>query len=79
MKEEARLNEIPTESLLTEVCKQDGNSHILEVRNVGDVLEFYLDGKEVFSGDWTNNFLKVFKRAIEMWDGSNHESIVEYV
>ena len=25
-----------------------------------DVLEFYVNGKKLFSGDWTDNFLEVF-------------------
>lgn len=62
------LNEIPTESLLTEVVITDEDNKVLEVRNVGEVLEFYLNGKLLFSGDWTGNFMKVFKRALELWE-----------
>jgi hypothetical protein len=32
----------------------------LEIHYENDVLEFYVNGKQLFSGDWTNNFLKVF-------------------
>jgi len=32
----------------------------LEIRYEDDVLEFYVNGKKLFSGDWTNNFLEVF-------------------
>lgn len=60
------------EALITIVvpAKGDtGNGVELEIRNVGDVLEFRLAGKLVFSGDWTNNFLEIFKRALEIWEG----------
>jgi hypothetical protein len=30
-----------------------------------DVLEFYLDGKKVFSGDWSGNFRKLFEILLE--------------
>jgi len=32
----------------------------LEIHYEDDVLEFYVNGKKLFSGDWTNNFLEVF-------------------
>jgi len=32
----------------------------LEIHYENDVLEFYVNGKKLFSGDWTNNFLEVF-------------------
>jgi len=32
----------------------------LEIHYENDVLEFYVNGKKLFSGDWTNNFLQVF-------------------
>jgi len=32
----------------------------LEIRYENDVLEFYVNGKKLFSGDWTDNFLEVF-------------------
>ena len=32
----------------------------LEIRYGNDVLEFYVNGKKLFSGDWTDNFLEVF-------------------
>ena len=32
----------------------------LEIRYENDVLDFYVNGKKLFSGDWTDNFLEVF-------------------
>jgi len=32
----------------------------LEIHYENDVLEFYVNGKKLFSGDWTDNFLEVF-------------------
>ncbi len=39
----------------------------LDVEYNEDVLTFRYQGKEVFSGDWTNNFREVFLRALEIW------------
>lgn len=59
----------PLEALITIVvpAKDSENDVELEIRNIGDVLEFYLDGKKIFSGDWFGNFQQVFKRALELW------------
>lgn len=56
------------EALITIVVSKD-DTVTLEVRNVGDVLEWRINGKLIFSGDWSNNFLELFKRAIELWEG----------
>jgi hypothetical protein len=32
----------------------------LEIRYENDVLDFYVNGKKLFSGDWADNFLEVF-------------------
>ena len=32
-----------------------------------DVVIFELDGKEVFAGDWTENFFEIFCRGIGNW------------
>jgi len=55
------------EAIITEVCIGDNNGE-LQIRYSDDVLEFYLDGKEIFGGDWTNNFANIFKRALELWE-----------
>ena len=39
----------------------------LDVEYNEDVLTFRYQGKEVCSGDWTNNFREVFLRALELW------------
>jgi len=55
------------ESLVTQVTVGDDEVE-LEIRLADDiVLQFKLDGKEVFSGDWQDNLMKVFKRALELW------------
>ena len=57
------------ESIITLVCLPDEDKQQeLEIRNIGDVLEFYLDHKKVFSGDWSGNFLEIFKRALKLWE-----------
>ena len=56
------------EAIITPVVSpQDEHEHELEIRCEDDVLTFSLDGQTVFSGDFTGNFEKVFKRAIEIW------------
>lgn len=59
------------ESLITLVVdekKPDKDAVELEIRQIGDVLVFYLDRKKIFAGDWSGNFLEVFKRALKLWD-----------
>ena len=43
------------------VVKSDSEDHEIEVRweEGSDVIDFYLDGKQVFGGDWTSNFKKI--------------------
>ena len=56
------------ESIKTKVV--DSLSEItedLDIEYNEDVLTFRYQGKEVFSGDWTNNFREVFLRALEIW------------
>ena len=58
------------EALITiVVIPEEGNENgdSLEVRNAGDVLEWRLNGRLLFRGDWDGNFLELFKRAIELW------------
>ena len=42
------------------VVKGDSEDHEIEVRweEGGDVIDFYLDGKQVFGGDWDTQFQK---------------------
>ena len=63
------------ESLITIVVDaEDKNDAELEVRFVDDdVLEWRLNGKLIFAGDWSNNFLLLFKRAIELWNNETKE------
>jgi hypothetical protein len=42
------------------VSNDDEDDVDLEIRYLNDVLEFYVNGKKVFSGDWTSNFMQVF-------------------
>ena len=63
------------EALITEVVQPEvEKSAELEIRNIGDVLEWRVNGNLVFSGDWDGNFLEVFKRAIELWDSETKEA-----
>ena len=39
---------------------KDEDEADLEIRYENDVLEFYVNGKKLFIGDWTGNFLEVF-------------------
>lgn len=62
------------ESLITQVMVGDDEVE-LEIRLEDDiVLSVRLDGKKVFSGDWQNNLLKMFKRALELWDEGDTEN-----
>ena len=63
------------ESLITEVIIPDENKDAeLEIKNVGNILEWRINGNLIFSGDWDGNFLEVFKRAIELWDNEAKEA-----
>ncbi|MDD5240024.1 MAG: hypothetical protein PHH61_06215 [Candidatus Nanoarchaeia archaeon] len=61
------------ESIKTVVIAPDGNEHNLEIVVDGDVAEFLLDGKQVFDGDYSGNFAKIFKRALEIWGPPREE------
>jgi len=57
------------EALITQVIvsKKDGEKE-LEIRLEDDIcISFRLDGKILFSGDYTN-FAEVFKRALKIWE-----------
>lgn len=57
------------ESIITLVCLPDEDKEQeLEIRNIGNVLEFYLNHKKVFGGDWSGNFQEIFKRALKLWE-----------
>ena len=60
------------EALITPVVKGDETPD-LEIRYENDCLEFRLNGKLLFAGDWTGNFKEVFKRALEIWDTEEEE------
>jgi len=51
--------------ITTIVTPEDDDEHTLEMRYQDDVLEFYVDGKKRFSGDWIGNFRAVFWDAID--------------
>jgi len=59
------------EALITPVVKGDATLE-LEIRLEDDVLEFRLNGKLVFAGDWEGNFKEVFKRALKIWNGEEN-------
>jgi len=48
----------------TVILVDDDDEHRLEVNCEDDVLEFRIDGKVVFKGDWTANFRELFMEAI---------------
>ena len=59
------------EALITRVLlPKSHNDAELEIRfdTDSDVMQFLVNGKEVFGGDGSNNFLQLFKRALEIWD-----------
>jgi len=59
------------EALITRVVlPKSHNDAELEIRcdTDNDVMLFLVNGKEVFGSDWSNNFLQLFKRALEIWD-----------
>ena len=56
------------EAIITDVVIPDEEDNgELEIRYTSDVLEFRLNGKLVFSGDWQGNFHGLFKRALAIW------------
>lgn len=44
----------------------------LTVEYEGDTLQFLLDGRPMFGGDWSANFLPLFKRCLHMWAEYEH-------
>ena len=55
------------ESISTEVVIPDSDSEELTIIYEDNVLEFQVDGEEVFSGDWHGNLEKVFWEALKRW------------
>ena len=56
------------EALITEVMQPDENEHELRIELTdNDTLDFYIDNKLIFSGDWTDNFLSLMERALKIW------------
>lgn len=51
------------------ICDKNPDDHTLEIISDpdSDVVDFFLDGQQVFGGDWSANFARVFKRALEIW------------
>jgi len=49
------------------VLQGNPDNHEIEVRweEGSDVIDFYLDGKQVFGGDWTGNFKKLFEALLK--------------
>jgi len=62
------------EALITEIALPDSEEKAeLEMRNIGDVLEWRVNGNLIFSGDWRGNFLEIFMRAIKLWPSEIEE------
>lgn len=57
------------ENIETNVIMPDDDTAKLIIEYREDVLDFYLDGKLVFSGDWTHNFAPLMARMLESWIG----------
>ncbi len=54
-------------SVITEVVDSANESVDLEIQYHDDVLTFTLDGKEVFSADWTCNMQHVFWKLLSQY------------
>jgi len=54
------------ESIATEVMIGDKEKE-LTIINEFNVLEFQIDGEEIFSGDWHGNLEKLFWEALKRW------------
>ena len=55
------------ESLTTTVVLPDESEATLEVIFDLDSLTFCLNGKEIFSADWSSNLMRLFMRALQRW------------
>jgi len=55
------------ESIKTTVVVEDDEKE-LEICLDWDVIHVYIDGKKIFSADWSDNLKEVFERALELWD-----------
>lgn len=62
------MDEKISTEVVTDDISKNGESNLEIINDGNDVLTFKLNGKVIFSGDWENNFKKVFKRALELWD-----------
>lgn len=52
----------------TVVVDSSEGEAVLDIEYHGnDVLTFYLDGKEIFAGDWSSNFAKLFQKALDLF------------
>ena len=59
------------ESIKTPVLDDDGYEKELEICLDDDVIDVFIDGKKIFSTDWSNNLKEVFERALEIWNRDN--------
>jgi hypothetical protein len=56
------------EGLVTRVVLPNSDDDAeLTITFQNDVVEFHVNGKLVFSGDWTANFQEVFEVALKKW------------
>jgi hypothetical protein len=56
------------EGIHTPIVTSDNEDHDLEIRLENETcLEFYLDGKKVFGGDWDGNLRQLFELALKKW------------
>jgi len=55
------------ESIKTPVVVDEDDEKELEICLDWDVVDVYIDGKKIFSADWSNNLKEVFERALEIW------------
>jgi hypothetical protein len=63
-----------SKSVHTEVLSPESDDeHTLEIMYFDNILEFYLDGELIFSGDWLGNFRNVFFETIRYFPEPQRE------
>ena len=55
------------ETISTGVVLPDDTEATLMIEHDDNVLTFYIDGQEVFGGDWFGNFGAMLARAVNLW------------
>lgn len=55
------------ESITTTVIHNDGEEAELKFTHEDNVVTVSLDGEQLFSGDWTDNFFILFCKALGNW------------